>query len=209
MTREEEIKFIIGVREGAIPFEQLLEQYNPFIWKYVNEYNIAGLEYQDIYSILSNELYIASLNYDETKNIRFMSYLGTCFVNKLSIEISHSKRKKHGAEEYNRAGRLDRLYPLKWGSQKVTYRDVLLTGQYTKEQLDINYFYDCLYEILEAEGGDFEEFIVDILINEKTFKEVGEKHGITGAGVRDRYKRYIEQLKRKLIKKGITSVYMK
>ena len=72
MTREEEIKFIIGVREGVIPFEQLLEQYNPFIWKYVNEYNIAGLEYQDIYSILSNELYIASLNYDETKNIRFI-----------------------------------------------------------------------------------------------------------------------------------------
>ncbi len=209
MTREEEIKFIIGAREGVIPFEEVLKQYQSFIWQFVNSYNIAGLDYQDLYSILCGELYIALLNYDETKNIRFMSYLGTCFTNKLSLEISYSKRKKTGAEEYERAGRLDKIYPCQFGSENVTYRDILLTGDYANEQIDVNYFYDCLYEVLEKEGGDCKDFIIDVLFNERTFKEIGEERGITGEAVRQRYNKYIGILKKRLIKKGITSVYMK
>lgn len=209
MTREEEIQFIIGVREGVIPFEEMLKQYKSFIWQYVNRYKIAGLTYEDIYSILCGELYIALLNYDEAKNIRFMTYLGTCFTNKLSVEIEYSKRKKHGAEGYERASRLDKIYPCQFGNENVTYRDILLKGDYANEQIDINYFYDCFYEILEKEGGDFKQFIIDVLINERTFKEIADERGRTSSAIGQRYNKYIGILKKRLIQKGVTSVYMK
>lgn len=205
MTREEEIQFINNVRNGVVPFEVVLEQYHDFIWKFINKYNIAGLEDDDLYSILSNELYLGIHSFNPDKKVRFMSYLGTCFINKLSLEITHSKRKKNGAEGYNRAGRLDNPYPSQYEGENTTYRDVLLTGDYANEQINSNYFLDSLEEIFAQTDKDTVSLVIDIIVNEKTFKEIGERYGITGAGARHRYVTYIKKLKQELIRKGITS----
>lgn len=208
MTREEEVRFVNDIRNNVIPFDVALTQYHDFIWKIINEYNIAGLENDDLYSILSCELHLAIQNYDADKGVRFMSYLGTCFHNKLSLEIAYSKRKKNGAEEYSRAGRLDRPYPCQYDGVGTTYRDILLTGDYANKQIKANYLVDTFNELLAQADKETISLVLDILVNEKTFAEIGQELGITGAGVRFRYTKYIKQLQKQLIRKGITSTYL-
>lgn len=204
-TKEEEHRFIAGIRDGDIPFEEAMKQYHNFIWDFVNKYKIAGLERDDIYSLLIAELYQAIMSFDEKVGVGFMSYLGRCFVNKLSLEITSSKRKKGGAEAYNRAFRLDKLVPATVGEDNVTYRDILLTGDYTNEQVNSNLLFSVFYEALEQENERDRYIVTELLLKQRTQQDLGRELGVSQTRIRQIYLRSMKTIRQKLAHNGYTS----
>ena len=205
MTKEEEIAFVLGVRKGEIPFEEALKQYHRFIQQFIKQYEIVGLEYDDMYSILSCELYQAIETYDETKEILFMTWLGKLITNKLGLEVKYSQRQKHGATTNAQAFRLDKPVPNSKGSDNVTYRDMLLTGDYANEQVNSNLLFNVFNKALEQENERSRYIVTEILLNERTQKDLGEELGVTQIRISQIYLKSMKEIRRKLARNGFTS----
>ena len=203
MTREEEVKFIQDIQQGIRPFDEALKQYHDFIWKHVNNYNIAGREDDDLHSILSMELYNAIQTYDHTKGVKFMSYLGKLFNSKLSLEIAHSKRVKNGDELYLKASRLDKTTKESRGSEyEMTYAEMVLFGDYTRQELSHNHLWNTVYDVLANLSDKYTQTFELLVIQGKTQTEVAKQLGITQAGVRERMK----WIRQRLYVKGIDGI---
>lgn len=205
MTKEEEIAFVLGVRRGEIPFEEALKQYHRFIQQFIKRYEIVGLEHDDMYSILSCELYQAIETYDETKDTVFMTWLGKLITNKLGLEVKYSQRQKHGATTYAQAFRLDKPVPNNKGSDNVTYRDMLLTGDYANEQVNSNLLFNVFNKALEQENERSRYIVTEILLNERTQKDLGEELGVTQIRISQIYLKSMKEIRRKLARNGFTS----
>lgn len=205
MTKEEEIAFVLGVRKGEIPFEEALKQYHRFIQQFIKQYEIVGLEYDDMYSILSCELYQAIETYDETKDILFMTWLGKLITNKLGLEVKHSQRQKHGATTYAQAFRLDKPVPNSKGSDNVTYRDLLLTGDYANEQVNSNLLFNVFNEALKQENKRSRYIVTEILLNNRTQQDLGEELGVSQIRISQIYLKSMKAIRQKLARNGYTS----
>lgn len=200
---EEEVKFILEIKNGERQFEEALKQYHNFIWQHIIKYRIVGREDDDLYSILSMELYNAIQTYDVNKQVKFMSYLGRLFVSRLSNEIAHSKRVKNGDELYARATRLDDITKESIGSERETsYSEIILMGNYTEEDLSYNYLWTIIHEVLDELSDKYSETFNMVIVEGKTQTEVAKQLGITQAGVRERLK----WIRKRLQAKGINGI---
>lgn len=201
--KKEELNFVLGVQQGNIPFEEALKQYHNFIWQQINRYNIAGREDDDLYSILSMELYNAIQTYDPTKGVKFMSYLGKLFNSKLSLEISHSKRVKNGDETYYKASRLDRVTKESKGSEyEMTYGEMVLIGDYTYDDLSYRHLCNSVYEVLNELPDKYTTTFKMVVIDGMKQCDVAKQLGITQPGVRER----IKWIRKHLYAKGIDGI---
>lgn len=205
MTKEEEIAFVLGVRRGEIPFEEALKQYHRFIQQFIKRYEIVGLEHDDMYSILSCELYQAIETYDETKDTVFMTWLGKLITNKLGLEVIHSQRIKHGATTYARAFRLDKPVLNNKGSDNVTYRDILLTGDYINKQVNSNLLFNVFNEALKQENERSRYIVTEILLNNRTQQDLGEELGVSQIRISQIYLKSMKAIRQKLARNGYTS----
>lgn len=202
----EEYEMIEKIRNGTLPFEMALEQYHNFIWKFINEYSIADYDDDDLYSILSMELYQAIQTYNKDKGVGFMSYFGKCMLNKLSLEIASSKRVKSGAETYNNALRLD--IQVKETTIPMTYAELVLTCDCTREEINRNEMLQALEESLNTLSDLHRDVVTKFFIKGVTQKEIGEEYEITQPRVRERINQALWQLQYQLRKRGIRqSIY--
>lgn len=202
----EEYEMIEKIRNGTIPFEMALEKYHNFIWKFINEYSIADYDDDDLYSILSMELYQAIQTYNKDKGVGFMSYFGKCMLNKLSLEIASSKRVKSGAETYNNALRLD--IQVKETTIPMTYAELVLTCDCTREEINRNEMLQALEESLNTLSDLHKDIVTKFFIKEMTQKEIGEEYGITYVRVKQRINEALPKLQCQLKKRGFTqSIY--
>ena len=202
----EEYEMIEKIRNGTIPFEMALEKYHNFIWKFINEYSIADYDDDDLYSILSMELYQAIQTYDKDKGVGFMSYFGKCMLNKLSLEIASSKRVKLGAETYNNAFRLDKQ--VRKSTIPMTYAELVLTCDWTREEINRNEMLKALDESLDTLSDLHKDVITKFFIKGMTQKEIGLEYKITQPRVRERINQALWQLQYQLRKRGIRqSIY--
>lgn len=189
------------IRNGTMPFEMALEQYHNFIWKFINEYSIADYDDDDLYSILSMELHQAIQTYNKDKGVGFMSYFGKCMLNKLSLEIASSKRVKSGAETYNNALRLD--IQVKETTIPMTYSELVLTCDWTREEINRNEMLKALDESLDTLSDLHRDIITKFFVEGATQKEIGLEYGITQPRVRERINQALWQLQYQLRKRGI------
>lgn len=202
----EEYEMIEKIRNGTLPFEMALEQYHNFIWKFINEYSIADYDDDDLYSILSMELYQAIQTYNKDKGVGFMSYFGKCMLNKLSLEIASSKRVKLGSETYNNAFRLDKQ--VKKSTIPMTYAELVLTCDWTREEINRNEMLQALEESLDTLSDLHKDIVTKFFIKEMTQKEIGEEYGITYVRVKQRINEALPKLQCQLKKRGFTqSIY--
>ena len=197
----EEYEMIEKIRNGTMPFEMALEQYHNFIWKFINEYSIADYDDDDLYSILSMELHQAIQTYNKDKGVGFMSYFGKCMLNKLSLEIASSKRVKSGAETYNNALRLD--IQVKETTIPMTYSELVLTCDWTREEINRNEMLKALDESLDTLSDLHRDIITKFFVEGATQKEIGLEYGITQPRVRERINQALWQLQYQLRKRGI------
>ena len=194
------------IRNGTVPFEMALEKYHNFIWKFINEYNIADYDNDDLYSILSMELYQAIQTYDQDKGVVFMTYFGRCMLNKLSLEIASSKRVKLGSETYNNAFRLDKQ--VRKSTIPMTYAELVLTCDWTREEINRNEMLQALDESLNTLSDLHKDIVTKFFIKEMTQKEIGEEYGITYVRVKQRINEALPKLQCQLKKRGFTqSIY--
>lgn len=202
----EEYEMIEKIRNGTMPFEMALEQYHNFIWKFINEYSIADYDDDDLYSILSMELYQAIQTYDKDKGVGFMSYFGKCMLNKLSLEIASSKRVKLGSETYNNAFRLDKQ--VRKSTIPMTYAELVLTCDWTREEINRNEMLKALDESLDTLSDLHKDIVTKFFIKGITQKEIGEEYGITYVRVKQRINEALPKLQYQLRKRGIRqSIY--
>ena len=202
----EEYEMIEKIRNGTVPFEMALEKYHNFIWKFINEYNIADYDNDDLYSILSMELYQAIQTYDQDKGVVFMTYFGRCMLNKLSLEIASSKRVKLGSETYNNAFRLDKQ--VRKSTIPMTYAELVLTCDCTREEINRNEMLQALDESLNTLSDLHKDIVTKFFIKEMTQKEIGEEYGITYVRVKQRINEALPKLQCQLKKRGFTqSIY--
>ena len=202
----EEYEMIEKIRNGTVPFEMALEKYHNFIWKFINEYNIADYDNDDLYSILSMELYQAIQTYDQDKGVVFMTYFGRCMLNKLSLEIASSKRVKLGSETYNNAFRLDKQ--VRKSTIPMTYAELVLTCDWTREEINRNEMLQALDESLNTLSDLHKDIVTKFFIKEMTQKEIGEEYGITYVRVKQRINEALPKLQCQLKKRGFTqSIY--
>lgn len=203
MKKEEEVKFILEVQQGDRPFEEALKQYHDFIWKQINRCNIAGREDDDLYSILSMELYKAIQTFDPTKGVKFMSYLGKLFKMKISLEITHSKRVGNGDETYYKASRLDGIIKESKGSEyEKTYGEMVLISNCTHDDLSYRHLCNTIYEVLDELPEKYTTTFKMVVIDGMKQCDVAKQLGITQPGVRER----IKWIRKHLYAKGIDGI---
>lgn len=200
-----EHELIKQIQNKTLGFDVALEQYHDCIWKYINKYTIKGLEDDDLYSILSMELYNAINNYNSDMGSKFITYLMNCFNNKLSNEIVYSKRSGHGAEHYAKAFRLDEVIPESEDGR--TYGELILTTNKTTEEIESNSLTHLLYNAMNILDGESREVFEQHYFGGITAVELGKKYGFTPAGISYKLKRDLKKLRKHLIAQGITSAY--
>ncbi len=197
----EENEFIRLAKNKQISYDLVQHRYSSFIWDVVNEYYVAGQDEDDLYSELSFELYKAVDSFDETKGYSFMTYLGTCMHNRISSLITRSKLKKHGAETYNKALRLDKEF-VQVGAYKTIYRDVLLTTNETEQSLEEAFLFNLVNESINNLEPNCKYVLIET-IKDKTQRKIANELNVTQTTVKDRLKKGRNIIKKELKRAGI------
>ena len=83
LTIKEEQMLITGVKNGDVPFEDVLEQYKRLIWQYVHRHHpIAGHDVADLYSVGLGILFRCVNKFQIEHAVRFSTYLTTALNNR-------------------------------------------------------------------------------------------------------------------------------
>lgn len=77
--------------------EQIIKDYNKIINFVIKKMNL-GYRYDDIYDVGLIGFVRGINSYDETKNIKYLTYLYECIKNEILRHINHVKRKKRDVE---------------------------------------------------------------------------------------------------------------
>ena len=199
----EEQTLITGAKNGDLPFDDVVGQYQRLIWQYVHRHHpIAGHDAQDLYSIGLGILFRCVNKFQIGLGVRFSTYLTTALNNRFVQLRQASKGGWSGAEHYESAIRLDR--PVLGGEgEEATIGSLFLTTTMTSE-LNSRHFQHCLAKALKVQTQRFQEYFQLHFMEGLTYKEIAERYGIGMSGVRNYVVFHLPKLKEELIKQGIS-----
>lgn len=199
----EEQTLITGAKNGDLPFDDVVGQYQRLIWQYVHRHHpIAGHDAQDLYSIGLGILFRCVNKFQIGLGVRFSTYLTTALNNRFIQLRQASKGGWSGAEHYESAIRLDR--PVLGGEgEEATIGSLFLTTTMTSE-LNSRHFQYCLAKALKVQTQRFQEYFQLHFMEGLTYKEIAERYGIGMSGVRNYVVFHLPKLKEELIKQGIS-----
>lgn len=95
MSNEKEL--VYQVKEKNLDFDYILEKYKPLIIKYSKKYSYlkkCGLDFEDIYQILSLALYESINKYNFDNNLSFSSFYYYVVKHKISNELRRINTQK-------------------------------------------------------------------------------------------------------------------
>ena len=199
----EEQTLITGAKNGDLPFDDVVGQYQRLIWQYVHRHHpIAGHDAQDLYSIGLGILFRCVNKFQIGLGVRFSTYLTTALNNRFVQLRQASKGGWSGAEHYESAVRLDR--PVLGGEgAEATIGSLFLTTTMTSE-LNSRHFQHCLAKALKVQTQRFQEYFQLHFMEGLTYKEIAERYGIGMSGVRNYVVFHLPKLQEELIKQGIS-----
>lgn len=199
----EEQTLITGAKNGDLPFDDVVEQYQRLIWQYVHRHHpIAGHDAQDLYSIGLGILFRCVNKFQIGLGVRFSTYLTTALNNRFIQLRQASKGGWSGAEHYESAVRLDR--PVLGGEgAEATIGSLFLTTTMTSE-LNSRHFQHCLAKALKVQTQRFQEYFQLHFMEGLTYKEIAERYGVGISGVRNYVVFHLPKLQEELIKQGIS-----
>ena len=82
---------------------------------------------------------------------------------------------------------------------------MLLTGDYANEQVNSNLLFNVFNKALEQENERSRYIVTEILLNERTQKDLGEELGVTQIRISQIYLKSMKEIRRKLARNGFTS----
>ena len=199
----EEQTLITGAKNGDLPFDDVVGQYQRLIWQYVHRHHpIAGHDAQDLYSIGLGILFRCVNKFQIGLGVRFSTYLTTALNNRFVQLRQASKGGWSGAEHYESAIRLDR--PVLGGEgAEATIGSLFLTTTMTSE-LNSRHFQYCLAKALKVQTQRFQEYFQLHFMEGLTYKEIAERYGIGMSGVRNYVVFHLPKLQEELVKQGIS-----
>ena len=199
----EEQTLITGAKNGDLPFDDVVGQYQRLIWQYVHRHHpIAGHDAQDLYSIGLGILFRCVNKFQIGLGVRFSTYLTTALNNRFVQLRKASKGGWSGAEHYESAIRLDR--PVLGGEgAEATIGSLFLTTTMTSE-LNSRHFQHCLAKALKVQTQRFQEYFQLHFMEGLTYKEIAERYGIGMSGVRNYVVFHLPKLQEELVKQGIS-----
>lgn len=199
----EEQTLITGAKNGDLPFDDVVGQYQRLIWQYVHRHHpIAGHDAQDLYSIGLGILFRCVNKFQIGLGVRFSTYLTTALNNRFVQLRQASKGGWSGAEHYESAIRLDR--PVLGGEgAEATIGSLFLTTTMTSE-LNSRHFQHCLAKALKVQTQRFQEYFQLHFMEGLTYKEIAERYGIGMSGVRNYVVFHLPKLQEELVKQGIS-----
>ena len=199
----EEQTLITGAKNGDLPFDDVVGQYQRLIWQYVHRHHpIAGHDAQDLYSIGLGILFRCVNKFQIGLGVRFSTYLTTALNNRFVQLRQASKGGWSGAEHYESAVRLDR--PVLGGEgAEATIGSLFLTTTMTSE-LNSRHFQHCLAKALKVQTQRFQEYFQLHFMEGLTYKEIAERYGIGMSGVRNYVVFHLPKLQEELVKQGIS-----
>ena len=199
----EEQTLITGAKNGDLPFDDVVGQYQRLIWQYVHRHHpIAGHDAQDLYSIGLGILFRCVNKFQIGLGVRFSTYLTTALNNRFIQLRQASKGVWSGAEHYESAIRLDR--PVLGGEgEEATIGSLFLTTTMTSE-LNSRHFQHCLTKALKVQTQRFQEYFQLHFMEGLTYKEIAERYGVGISGVRNYVVFHLPKLQEELVKQGIS-----
>lgn len=199
----EEQTLITGAKNGDLPFDDVVGQYQRLIWQYVHRHHpIAGHDAQDLYSIGLGILFRCVNKFQIGLGVRFSTYLTTALNNRFVQLRQASKGGWSGAEHYESAIRLDR--PVLGGEgEEATIGSLFLTTTMTSE-LNSRHFQHCLTKALKVQTQRFQEYFQLHFMEGLTYKEIAERYGVGISGVRNYVVFHLPKLQEELVKQGIS-----
>ena len=199
----EEQTLITGAKNGDLPFDDVVGQYQRLIWQYVHRHHpIAGHDAQDLYSIGLGILFRCVNKFQIGLGVRFSTYLTTALNNRFVQLRQASKGGWSGAEHYESAIRLDR--PVLGGEgAEATIGSLFLTTTMTSE-LNSRHFQHCLAKALKVQTQRFQEYFQLHFMEGLTYKEIAERYGVGISGVRNYVVFHLPKLQEELVKQGIS-----
>ena len=199
----EEQTLITGAKNGDLPFDDVVGQYQRLIWQYVHRHHpIAGHDAQDLYSIGLGILFRCVNKFQIGLGVRFSTYLTTALNNRFVQLRQASKGGWSGAEHYESAVRLDR--PVLGGEgAEATIGSLFLTTTMTSE-LNSRHFQHCLAKALKVQTQRFQEYFQLHFMEGLTYKEIAERYGVGISGVRNYVVFHLPKLQEELVKQGIS-----
>lgn len=199
----EEQTLITGAKNGDLPFDDVVGQYQRLIWQYVHRHHpIAGHDAQDLYSIGLGILFRCVNKFQIGLGVRFSTYLTTALNNRFVQLRQASKGGWSGAEHYESAIRLDR--PVLGGEgEEATIGSLFLTTTMTSE-LNSRHFQHCLAKALKVQTQRFQEYFQLHFMEGLTYKEIAERYGVGISGVRNYVVFHLPKLQEELVKQGIS-----
>lgn len=200
----EELEMLNKVKNGEIDFSILLQQYNGLIYKIINKCNISGLDRDDLYSILSAKLYFALCQYDESSGCKFITFATNLLKQEIAREIEKSNRVKSGDAIYETFVRLNK--PIDDGDIKLTeIHELYLHGDYTQDELDKNYFFSIINEVLSKEEECNQAIAKMCVYQGMSDTEIAKELGISQQNIWRRRKLVFKKLKAELYSRGYNS----
>lgn len=179
-----------------IYYENKLTQYKGMIIYLANRYGIEGYENEDLQQEFSMLLIKALDNYDEDRGANFDTYF-TTYVR----QWVHKAIKKQEAEKRGTLVSMEELGVSQKTKSRVdddVFALMIDENNLTPDQADFNTRRDefILETLKEMPYG---QFTIGVLIEGKTFEQVGLENGCTLQWVHTKHKQNVEELKQKMI----------
>ena len=179
-----------------IYYENKINQYMGLIIHLANRYGIEGYDREDLQQEFSMLLVKALDNYDEERGANFDTYF-TTYVR----QWVHKAIKKQQAEKRGTLVSIEELGISKKTKSRIdddVFSLMIDEENLTPDELDFvvrrdEFVLNCLKEM------PYGHFTIGVLIEGKTFEEVGKENGCTFQWVHQKHKQNVELLKEKLI----------
>lgn len=186
----------MALKYSEVFYEEKINEYMGLIIHLANRYGIEGYDKQDLQQEFSMLLVKALDNYDEARGANFDTYFTTYVRRWVHNAIKRQETQKRGTlvsmevlgvSNKTKSRVDDDIFALMIDEENLTPDELDFVVR--RDEFVLN----CLKEM------PYGHFTIGVLIEGKTFDEVGKDFGVTLQWVHQKHKQNIEILKEKLI----------
>lgn len=186
----------MALKYSEVFYEEKINEYMGLIIHLANRYGIEGYDKQDLQQEFSMLLVKALDNYDEARGANFDTYFTTYVRRWVHNAIKRQETQKRGTlvsmevlgvSRKTKSRVDDDIFALMIDEENLTPDELDFVVR--RDEFVLN----CLKEM------PYGHFTIGVLIEGKTFDEVGKDFGVTLQWVHQKHKQNIEILKEKLI----------
>lgn len=199
-------KLVLDVRNGEVPFDEAVKQYNELLWKKVHKWHIKGYDNDDLYSLAMFALYKAVQSFNGEGTL--VAYAGFCIDNELGSLLRKTTSEKGGEETYEKSIRLNA--PVRGVDGGLVELGGLLASPTSPyKEIFTEDLMKNIHECLEEMGETEKRYILWSLYSGEQQKDLVKRENLTQGVVSRRLKRYHTKLATMLAQHGIDSNYLK